>query len=145
MEKRPTVIIGVIGEDPHIIGSKILARVLQKEGFRVVHIGAKCQPREFIEAAIETKAAAILVSSLCGHARLYCRGLRDMCNEAGLTGIKIYVGGNVLMDAAEWRDAEKEFLGMGIDRVYPPWTRPSAVVPDLTKDLGLEPRLELKQ
>lgn len=134
-KKQFHVIIGVIGEDPHIIGSKILARVLEQEGFKVTHIGAKCLPKEFIEAAVETEADAILISSLSGHARFHCQGLRGMCNEAGLSNIIIYVGGNVGMGENKWNNIEREFSQMGITKVYPPGARPTLVVQDLRRDL----------
>ncbi len=138
MKRQPAIIMGVIGEDPHIIGSKILARVLEAEGFKVTHIGAKCQPKEFIEAAVETKSDAILISSLSGHAKFHCQGFREMCNEAGLGNIIIYVGGNVVVSESEWEDVEMEFTEMGINRVYPPGTRPPIVVEALKKDLAIK-------
>lgn len=136
--RQHIIIIGTIGEDPHIIGSKILARILEGEGFSVIQIGAKCQPKEFIEAAVETNADAILISSLSGHAKFYCPGFREQCNEAGLGNIVIYVGGNVTVSERDWQDVEKEFTGMGINRVYPPGTRPPLVVEDLKKDLAIK-------
>ena len=138
MKKQSSIIIGTIGEDPHIIGSKILGRVLEGEGFKITHIGAKCQPKEFIDAAVETKADVILISSLSGHAKIYCQGFRELCNEAGLGNIVIYVGGNVVVSERDWKDVEKEFREMGISRVYPPGTRPPIVVEDLKKDLAIK-------
>jgi methylaspartate mutase sigma subunit len=138
VHRKPSIIIGVIGEDPHIIGSKILARVLEAEGFRVTHIGAKCQPREFIEAAIETHSDAILISSVSGHARFYCRDFRQICDEAGLKDVVIYAGGNLIMEADDWGQVEREYVEMGINRVYPPGTKPSLVVEDLKGDLGIK-------
>ena len=138
MKKQSSLILGTIGEDPHIIGSKILGRVLEGEGYKIIHIGAKCQPKKFIEAAIETKADAILISSLSGHAKNYCQGFRELCNEAGLGNIVIYVGGNIIVSEREWQDVEKEFMEMGLNRVYPPGTRPPIVIEDLKKDLAIK-------
>ncbi len=59
-----TIITGVIGMDAHIVGNRILQRVLEKEGFKVVPLGALTPPDEFIKAAVETNADAIVISSL---------------------------------------------------------------------------------
>ena len=62
-----TIVIGVIGSDCHAVGNKILNHVFTKEGFNVINIGVLSPQEDFINAAIETKADAILVSSLYGH------------------------------------------------------------------------------
>ena len=59
------------------IGLTSIAEYLEKAGYRVVALGALTPAGEFIKAAIETDAAAILVSSLYGQGELDCRGFRD--------------------------------------------------------------------
>ena len=59
-----TVVIGVIGADVHAVGNKIIDHVLSKNGYNVVNIGVLSSQEDFINAAIETDAKAILVSSL---------------------------------------------------------------------------------
>ena len=82
-----TLVTGVIGADTHIVGNRILSMALEKEGFKVVALGALTPAEDFIKAAIETAADAILVSSLYGQGELDCRGFKDMCIEAGLDDI----------------------------------------------------------
>lgn len=132
-----TVVTGVIGiEDPHVIGHKVLSYALKQEGFNVVALGAKCAPEEFIEAAIETDANAILVGSIAGHAELNCRGFREMCQEAGLNDILLYVGGNVAPANRDWKDVEATFRqDLGFDRVYPPRADVQTVAEDLRQDI----------
>lgn len=60
-------IIGVIGADVHAVGNKILAFALEQAGYNVVNLGVMVSQEEYIEAALETNADAILVSSLYGH------------------------------------------------------------------------------
>ncbi|HJL57579.1 MAG TPA: methylaspartate mutase subunit S, partial [Arenicellales bacterium] len=85
--KIGTLVTGVIGSDAHIVGNRILSRALEKEGFEVISLGALTPAKEFADAAIETDADAILVSSLYGQGELDCRGFRNLCTEAGLSDI----------------------------------------------------------
>lgn len=95
--KTKTLVTGVIGADTHIVGNRVLSMALEKEGYRVVSLGALTPADEFIKAAVETAAEAILVSSLYGQGELDCRGFRDLCIEAGLGDILLYVGGNLVV------------------------------------------------
>ncbi|MBI4505920.1 MAG: methylaspartate mutase subunit S [Chloroflexi bacterium] len=140
MRKHPkTLITGVIGADCHIVGNRILSFALQQAGFRVVALGALTPADDFIKAAVETDADAILVSSLYGHGPLDCQGFRDECREAGLGDILLYVGGNLTVgqkDAAAWAEVERTFLAMGFDRVFPPDVALSEAIALLKHDLG---------
>lgn len=136
--ERKTIVTGVIGSDCHVVGNFVLRYALERAGFKVVGLGACVPQEEFIDAAIETNATAILVSSIYGHAPLDCKGLREKCIEAGLKDILLYVGGLLSTTIDDWGDTEKKFKEMGFDRVYPPQTLPATAVADLKKDLGLE-------
>ncbi|MCK5778561.1 MAG: methylaspartate mutase subunit S [Rhodospirillales bacterium] len=130
-----TLITGVIGADTHIVGNRILSMALEKEGFKVVALGALTPAEDFVKAAIETAADAILVSSLYGQGELDCRGFRDMCIEAGLEDITLYVGGNLVVGKQAWEDVEQRYIAMGFDRAFPPGTRTPDVVAMLDEDL----------
>lgn len=130
-----TLITGVIGADTHIVGNRILSMALEKEGFKVVALGALTPAEDFVKAAIETAADAILVSSLYGQGELDCRGFRDMCIEAGLEDITLYVGGNLVVGKQEWEDVEQRYIAMGFNRAFPPGTRTPDVVAMLDEDL----------
>lgn len=134
------IILGVIGSDCHAVGNKILDYSLSSAGFQVVNIGVMSSQEDFINAAIETDARAILVSSLYGHGEIDCRGFREKCLEAGLENILLYVGGNLVVGKQEWSVVEKRFEEMGFDRVYPPGTSPAAAIQDLEQDLKVCPR-----
>lgn len=135
MEQK-TLVTGVIGADTHIVGNRILSLALEKAGYKVVTLGALTPMEEFIKAAIETAADAILVSSLYGQGELDCRGFRDRCVEAGLGTILLYVGGNLVVGKQSWADVERRFLDMGFDRAFPPGTRTPAVIEALEADFG---------
>ena len=80
MAKR-TMVLGVIGADVHAVGNQILNYAFTQAGFDVINLGVMVSQEEFIEAAVETDAKAIVVSSLYGHGELDCRGLREKCDE----------------------------------------------------------------
>jgi methylaspartate mutase sigma subunit len=134
-KKSKTVILGVLGVDAHVVGNKIMAHALENEGFTVVNIGIFSSQQDFIRAAIETAADAILVGSLCGHGELECRGFRENCIEAGIGKIHLVMGGNLVVGKQNWPEVEAHFLRMGFDRVYPPGVSPAKVIEDLKGDL----------
>lgn len=127
MKKK--IVIGVIGADVHAVGNRIIEHTLQKEGFEVINIGVLSSQEDFINAAIESAADMILVSSLYGHGEMDCRGLREKCVEAGIGDITLFVGGNIVVGKQEFKEVEKRFLDMGFDRAFPPNTAIEEIVP----------------
>lgn len=134
--KQRTLVTGVIGADTHIVGNRILGMALEKAGYRVVALGALTPAGDFVKAAIETDADGIMVSSLYGQGEIDCRGFRDLCIEAGLERILIYVGGNLVVGKAPWPEVERKFLDMGFDRAFPPGTRVETVIEALERDFA---------
>lgn len=132
-----TIILGVIGADCHAVGNKILDYSLTEAGYDVVNIGVLSPQEDFINAAIETNAKVIMVSSLYGHGEIDCRGMREKCDEAGLEGIKLYVGGNIVVGKQDFSEVKKRFIQMGFDRVYPPGTTVETALNDLGEDLDI--------
>ena len=91
---------------------------------------------EFIAAAIETNADAIVISSLYGHGEIDCIGLREKCDEAGLKGIPLLAGGNLVVGKQDFADVEKRFKAMGFTKAYPPGTTIETTIGDLREILG---------
>lgn len=135
--KNKTIVMGVIGSDVHAVGIRILEEAFTEVGFDVVNIGVLSPQEDFINAAIETDADAILVSSLYGHGELDCKGFKEKCIEAGLDDVLLYVGGNLVVGKQDWKSTEKKFLDMGFDRVFPPGTLPETAIENLNQDLGI--------
>lgn len=131
-----TLVTGVIGSDTHIVGNRILSMALEEAGFKMVTLGALTPAADFIKAAVETAADAILVSSLYGQGELDCRGFRDLCIEGGLDDILIYVGGNLVVGKQDWAGVEQRFVDMGFDRAFPPSTRANEVIEILDRDFA---------
>lgn len=135
--RQPVIVLGTIGHDAHIVGSSVVRFALEEAGFKVVFLGAVVPPEEFIAAAKESAADAILVSSLYGMARIDCADFGAKCEEAGIGHVRLYLGGILVTDPEEWPETETLFKGYGFHRVYPPQTKPNVAIADLKSDLGL--------
>lgn len=130
------IITGTIGDDIHSFGIKVINHALESAGFQVISLGIQTPQEDFVKAAIESDAKAILVSSMSGHARLLCEGLRQRCVEAGLKNIVLYVGGTLSTGDTPWAELEQLFLRMGYTRAFPPTTMPGQIIADLTADIA---------
>lgn len=135
MKQQATVITGTVGMDAHVIGTKILSRALKDAKFNVVELGMQVSPEEFIEVAKETKADAILMTSLYGMAELDLRGFKEKCKQAGLKDLILYIGGVLVVGRQDFGEVEKKFKKLGFDRVYPPEADLKSVIEDLGNDL----------
>jgi methylaspartate mutase sigma subunit len=134
-----TVVLGVL-EDIHALGVIILRGAFEQAGFKVVYVGERATQEDFIHAAVETNAGAILISTSTGHAELDCQGMKEKCREAGLDHTLLYLGGNLIIDPQneqKWEAVENRFKQMGFDRVYPPNVSIDPVLKDLKGDLAL--------
>ena len=137
MEKKK-LITGVL-VDIHNLGLRVLEPALTQAEFEVIYIGARLSQEDFIHAALETDADAVLVSSSNGHAEIDAKGLREKCQEVGLEDILLYIGGNLVVgqQQREWSEVHDLFKKMKFDRVYPTSVLPDEVVKDLREDLGI--------
>ena len=138
MSNQKKLVIGVIGADVHAVGNKILYHAFTDAGFEVINLGVMVSQEEYIAAAIESNADAIVVSSLDGQGELACRGMREKCDEAGLEGILLYVGGNIVIGKQPFDEVEKRFKAMGFNRAFPPGTPPETTIEALKEDLHVE-------
>ena len=139
-EVNKSVVIGTIGADAHMIGAWVLAKTFEEAGFKVAFLGAVVPQKDFINAAVEVNADAILVSSMYGMGLLDCEGFREKCIEAGLNDIILYVGGTVaapLELERNWPDIERRFQEIGFNRVFKNTCTASEAVEILKADLGI--------
>jgi methylaspartate mutase sigma subunit len=58
------VIIGVIGDDIHVVGNRIMQLALEESGFNVYNLRTRNRPEHFCQAALEVNAHAVFVSSM---------------------------------------------------------------------------------
>jgi len=131
-----TVILGVIGSDAHVVGITILEQALQTAGFDVVNLGVQTSQEEFISAAADADAEAVLISSLYGHAEQDCQGFRDRLEDADLD-VLTYIGGNLAVGQDDFEETRRKFRELGFDRVFDSETDPEEAIAALRQDLQL--------
>jgi len=129
--------------DAHVIGTKILSRAFRDAGFNVVELGCLTPPDEFIKAAQETNADAILMSSLYGMAELDLRGFKEKCRESGLNDVLLYIGGILGVSRHDFQEDEIKFKKLGFDRVYPPEADLKKAIEDLRNDLKARGKIQI--
>ena len=137
MDKK-TLVIGVIGADVHAVGNRILNFVFKDAGFNVVNLGVGVSLVKFYSSRLEASRVAIESSSRWSPGQQDCRGMREKCDEAGLKGIPLLVGGNVVIGKQVFEEVEKRFKAMGFDRVFPPNTPPETTIKALHELLHMD-------
>jgi methylaspartate mutase sigma subunit len=131
-----TVILGVIGSDAHVVGITILEQALQAAGFDVVNLGVQTSQEEFISAAGDAEAEAVLISSLYGHAEQDCQGFHERLADAGLD-VVTYIGGNLAVGQDDFERTREKFREFGFDRVFDSESDPEEAIAALRRDLQL--------
>ncbi len=140
MPKQPKAVIvtGVIGEDVHVTGIRILEHALRSDNYEVHSLGIHNTQDDFIAEAKRVNADAILVSSLAGHAEMLTGDFRRKCDEAGLKDIYLAIGGQLVIHSEEWEATDGRFRELGFDKVAPPFQLPADVIAELEEALGIE-------
>ena len=135
------MIIGVIGDDIHIVGNRIMQLALEESGCRVFNLRTRNRPEHFLQAALEVNAHAVFVSSLNGEGEHWCSDFRRRFDEVGLNGVLLYVGGNIVVGNRAEAEVVSLFKTYGFDRVYHQRPDISAAIIDLFEDLQHGPSL----
>ena len=138
-----TIVTGVVGDDIHVIGIRLVEHALRSAGATVVSLGVMTPVQEFVEAAVETAADAVVISSSNGHAAISCEGIRDAFTEAGVGKIKLFIGGNLRVGsrAGSHEEVEQQFKDLGFDLVFEPNADLSAAMESIADELNA-PRTE---
>ena len=135
LRERPRIVIGVIGDDIHIVGNRIMQLALEESGCRVFNLRTRNRPEHFLQAALEVNAHAVFVSSLNGEGEHWCADFRRPFKDAHLGHVLLYVGGNVVVGSRPEPEVVTLFKGYGFDRVYHQRPDIGAAILDLFKDL----------
>ena len=94
------VVIGNIEDDFHSLGRRIVVSFLRAAGWEVHDLGNDVTAEQFVDTAVEVKAAVVGASAMMQTTALNIRKLRDLIAARGLQGqIKLAVGGAVF----NWR------------------------------------------
>lgn len=127
--------IGVIGDDIHIVGNRIMQLALEESGCQVFNLRTRNRPEHFLQAALEVHAHAVFVSSLNGEGEHWCADFRAPFIAAGLDRTLLYVGGNIVVGSRAETEVVKLFEGFGFDRVFHQRPDIGAAIADLFSDL----------
>lgn len=131
----PTVVLGVIGSDSHVVGITILEHALKENGFEVINLGAQTPGEEFVSAAEKHDADAVLVSSMNGHAERNCQGLHEELAERELDPVTL-IGGNLAVGQVTAADVHDRFKELGFDFVFESGATPEEAIATLRNALG---------
>jgi methylaspartate mutase sigma subunit len=132
---RGRVVIGVIGDDIHVVGNRVMQLALEESGFQVFNLRTRNRPEHFCQAALETNSHAVFVSSLNGEGEYWCANFRKQFDDAGLGDVILYVGGNVIVGDRLREEVEALFKSYGFDRVYHQQPDIGIAIADLLEDL----------
>jgi methylaspartate mutase sigma subunit len=133
---RPRVVIGVVGDDIHVVGNRIMHLALEESGCRVFNLRTRNRPEHFCQAALEVNAHAVFISSLNGEGEHWCAGMRSRFEAIGMGHVLLYAGGNVVVGNRDADDVETLFRGYGFDRVYHQKPDIGGAIADLFRDLS---------
>lgn len=85
------VVAATVGEDEHSVGLREIIDIkhggIEKYGIDVVYLGTSCPVEKLIDAAIETKAQAIIMSTIITHNDVHTKNMKkihDLCIEKGV-------------------------------------------------------------
>jgi len=130
------VVFGVIGDDIHAVANRLMEIGLRDFGFQAFNLGVRNRPQEFVSAAMEVSAHAVLVSSLNGEAQHWCRGIRHRFIAAGMKDIVLYAGGNLMVGEQREETVAKIFTAYGFDKVFYGTVNFTDVFEHLREDIG---------
>ncbi len=96
-----------------LVGNKIIDYTLVNSGYNVINIGVLSSQEDFINAAIETDADLIMVSSLYGHGEIDCRGMRENALSQVLRIYYFMLGGNIVVGKQDFEETEAKIYRYG--------------------------------
>lgn len=125
--RRPTplsgrprrVLLAVTESDCHVVVNKLLEwHFIRRHGCEVRNLGGCTPAQEIAEAAREFEPDAIVLSSQNGHAFADLASLPAAMEAAGVTGVPVYLGGNLSVGAdKQLDDPTQRFRALGIQVV----------------------------
>jgi D-ornithine 4,5-aminomutase subunit beta len=129
------VVAGTVGEDEHSVGLREILDIkhggIEKYGVKYHYLGTSVPVGKLVDAAIETGAHAILISTIISHNdthRLQMRKLAELCQEKGIRDRVVLIAGGTQVT----REMAAE---TGLDATFGRGTKGIHVVDALVKTL----------
>jgi len=117
-EKGIRVVAATVGEDEHSVGLREILDIkhggIEKYGMKYTYLGTSCPLEKLADAAIETGAQAILMSTIISHNDIHRKAMKKMheiCIEKGIRDKIVICGGGTQV----YPDMAKE---TGIDAAF---------------------------
>ena len=127
------------------IDSPVAAYMMAKRGLvlNAIHFASPPYTSERAEQKVHELLSKVALYS--GRISLYTvpfthiqEEMRDKCDEAGLKGIPLVVGGNIVIGKQKFEEVEQRFKAMGFDRAFPPGTAPETTIAALKEIFGMD-------
>lgn len=113
------VITGVVGNDIHVVANRLIELSLDARGFEVFNLGVNTYLEEFFDAAVETQADVLLISSLNGEAEGWAREVKFLKSKyKTLDNIIMVIGGNLVVGTAAAAEIVPRYQNYGFDLVF---------------------------
>lgn len=116
--KPMKVVTGVVGNDIHVVANRLIDLSLQARGYEVFNLGVNTHLEEFFDAAVETGAEVLMISSLNGEAEGWGREVKLLKNKyKGLDELIMMIGGNLVVGSGNTEDIINRYKKYGFDLV----------------------------
>ena len=112
LQKPVRLMIAKLGLDGHDKGAKVLASLLQSEGYEVIYLGLYNTPEMVVQSAIQEDADMIGISYLSGEHLTLTPILMEELVKKKAQELPVIVGGIVPPQD------EQKLIEMGIKRVF---------------------------
>ena len=94
-DRRIRIVVAKPGLDGHDVGAKVVVRALMDAGFEVIYTGLRQPPEAVARIALEEDVDVIALSSMAGSPLPFCRKLKPLLEQAGLSDKLWVIGGNL--------------------------------------------------
>ena len=113
------VVTGVVGNDIHVVANRLIELSLNARGFEVFNLGVNTYLEEFFDAAVETDADILLISSLNGEAEGWAREVKLLKSKyKTLDNLVMMIGGNLVVGTADADIIVPKYKNYGFDLVF---------------------------
>ncbi len=112
------VVTGVVGNDIHVVANRLIELSLNARGYEVFNLGVNTYLEEFFDAAVETGADVLMISSLNGEAEGWSREVKLLkAKYKNLDDIIMMIGGNLVVGTGSAEDIIPRYKNYGFDIV----------------------------
>lgn len=112
------VVTGVVGNDIHVVANRLIDLSLRARGYEVFNLGVNTHLEEFFDAAVETGAEVLMISSLNGEAEGWGREVKLLKSRyRNLDDLIMMIGGNLVVGSGNTGDIVARYKNYGFDIV----------------------------